>query len=192
MKVLRLPKLFYGTVSEVTRASRKAATQFHRGASLDDIAGADWFTLDDVDGHIMVGVHLPGEQYYASTLVDAVFDKSKIGNDDPEIERFFSELIARPWALAGCLGQEGNALLSISGRAARYLRAVARHWSTLNQPGRRYVLGLEPQSLWATASLVWGALGNEGVDPDRLREDVNDPSLDSTALPPLLKPYLGD
>ena len=84
---LKLPRLLYGPVSEVARRSRKAATQFYRGASLEEIAGSDWFTLDEVDGHILVGQPMPGNHYYcAFTFVDAVLYKTKQGATDPMLE----------------------------------------------------------------------------------------------------------
>lgn len=183
-----LPSFLYGRFADVSRACRKAATRFIKGASLSELPDA-LIDVATMDGYIVVeGPHpnLATEAHYQGyALVARLLDR--LDARDAIWDRFLDEMLAHPWLIYCCLGQDSYFLFMGVGPARRFITAIRDQWEVLSSPGRRFLWSVEPDTFGTAAPTMWTSLRELGATDLQFRQLKA--QLRSGGRPPLLDLY---
>ena len=192
---LPLPTFLYGKYAEVKKACRAAAARVVKGATLASLpeAAGGWTDAGDMPGYILL--QGPNERasreahYQGYALIMQLMDAFETRWRDPAWGRIFDEIVAHPWLIYCCLGQDAYPLFREPSMARRFAVACREQWDLLNRPGRKFLPGGPPLAFWPASHTLGICLVRIGAPKDELQREKLDPALQDGAMPPVLDRY---
>lgn len=137
-----LPSFLHGRYADVSRACRKAATRFVKGASLSELPDG-WIDVTDMSGYIVVEGPAPciatEAHYHGYALVARLLDR--LDARDAIWERFLDEMLAHTWLIYCCLGADSYFLFMGVEPARRFITAHSRSMGRADLAGAAVLVG---------------------------------------------------